>query len=59
MNHFSFRRHHFKRCKAKMARHYSAGSHKVAFNRESFPAGIYFLQLKTNEGMMMKKLALE
>jgi hypothetical protein len=38
---------------------FSAGSHELIFNRESLPAGIYFLQLKTNEGMMMKKIALE
>ncbi len=45
---------------------FSAGSHEVTFsvrspsdNRASLPAGIYFLQLKTREGVMMKKIALE
>ncbi len=38
---------------------FTQGSHEVTFNRESLPAGIYFLQLKTNEGVMIKKLVIE
>ncbi|MBK9730997.1 MAG: T9SS type A sorting domain-containing protein [Chitinophagaceae bacterium] len=37
---------------------FSAGNHEVIFNRESLVGGIYFLQLKTNEGVMRKKLIL-
>ncbi|MBK6484809.1 MAG: T9SS type A sorting domain-containing protein [Chitinophagaceae bacterium] len=38
---------------------FSSGTHEVTFNRESLIAGIYFLQLKTNVGMMMKKVVIE
>ena len=36
-----------------------AGSYAITFNRESLSAGIYFLQMKTNEGVMMKKMIME
>ncbi|MBP9882066.1 MAG: T9SS type A sorting domain-containing protein [Chitinophagales bacterium] len=38
---------------------FSAGTHEVTINRESLVAGIYFLQLKTNAGVMMKKMVIE
>lgn len=38
---------------------FSTGSHEVIFNRKSLLAGIYFLQVKTNEGVMMKKVVIE
>ncbi len=38
---------------------FSQGSHEATFNRESLPAGVYFLQLKTNEGVMMKNMVIE
>ncbi len=38
---------------------FSQGSHEITFNRESLSAGIYFVQLITNEGVMMKKLVIE
>ncbi len=38
---------------------FSEGSHEIKFNRESLSAGIYFLQLKTNEGVMMKTVVIE
>ena len=38
---------------------FSAGIHEVTYNCESLIAGIYFLQLKCNEGLMMKKVMIE
>jgi hypothetical protein len=38
---------------------FSEGKHEVTFNRESLSAGIYFLQMKTDEGVMMKKLIVQ
>jgi hypothetical protein len=38
---------------------FSEGRHQIIFNRESLSAGIYFIQLKANEGVMMKKLVIE
>jgi hypothetical protein len=38
---------------------FSAGSHEVSLHRESLSAGIYFLQIKTNEGVKMKKVVIE
>ncbi|MBK6484808.1 MAG: T9SS type A sorting domain-containing protein [Chitinophagaceae bacterium] len=38
---------------------FSAGTHEVTFNRESLVAGIYFLQTKTNAGVMMKTVVIE
>jgi hypothetical protein len=38
---------------------FSEGNHDVTFNRESLSAGIYFLQMRTNEGVMMKKMVVE
>jgi hypothetical protein len=38
---------------------FSQGSHEVTFNRESLSTGIYFIQLKTIEGIVMKKLVFE
>jgi hypothetical protein len=40
-------------------KNFSQGSHELTFNRELLPAGIYFLQLKTDEGVMMKKMVIE
>ena len=55
-----------KSLKVIVKKEFSAGSHEFTFsvrspsdNRESLPAGICFLQLKTNESMMIKKIALE
>ena len=38
---------------------FSEGVHEVNFNRQLLTAGIYFLQLKTNEGVMNKKVVIE
>ena len=38
---------------------FSEGNHEAAFNRGSVSAGIYFLQVKTNEEVMMKKMVIE
>ena len=38
---------------------FSEGNHEVKFNRESLPAGIFFLQLKTNDGVVMKKIMVQ
>jgi hypothetical protein len=38
---------------------FSTGNHLIKFNRESLMAGIYFLQIKTNQGTVMKKILIE
>jgi len=38
---------------------FSEGNHEVTFNRESLSAGIYLLQLRTNEGVIIRKLMME
>ena len=38
---------------------YSEGHHKINFNRESLTAGIYYLQLTYDSGVMMKKFIVE
>ncbi len=38
---------------------FSEGNHEVTFNRESLIAGIYFLQIKTYEGVLMKKIIMD
>jgi hypothetical protein len=38
---------------------FSEGNHELTFNRESLSAGIYFLEVKTNEGVMIKKVVIE
>jgi len=38
---------------------FSEGSHQVKFSRQSLRAGVFFLQIKTNEGVMMKKIVIE
>ena len=38
---------------------FSEGVNEVTFNRESLSAGIYFLQMKTNKGMVVKKLIVQ
>jgi hypothetical protein len=38
---------------------FSPGRHEVKFNRGSMPAGIYFLQVKMNDGLMVRKIVLE
>jgi hypothetical protein len=38
---------------------FSAGSHTIKFSRGSLTAGIYFLQVKINQGVMMKKIVIE
>ena len=35
---------------------FSEGNHKINFNRESLAAGIYYLQLKSNDNVTMKKI---
>jgi hypothetical protein len=40
-------------------RNFSTGNHELTFNRESLNAGIYFLQMKTSQGAMMRKVVLE
>ena len=40
-------------------RNFSEGIHEVTFNRKSLSTGIYFLQLKINKGVMMKKVIIE
>ena len=32
------------------------GTYSIKFDRETLPAGMYFLQAKTNYGVMMKKI---
>jgi hypothetical protein len=38
---------------------FSEGSHEVVFNCESLNAGIYFLQLRANDAVLMKKLVIQ
>lgn len=38
---------------------FSSGTHEITFLRESLQAGIYFLQLRTNEGVILKKVVAE
>jgi hypothetical protein len=38
---------------------FSDGGHDVTFDRESLAAGIYFLQVKTDQGVTTKKMVLE
>jgi hypothetical protein len=38
---------------------YQAGTHNITFNRESLLKGTYFLQIKTNENVISKKMILE
>ncbi len=38
---------------------YSEGKHRINFSRESLTAGMYYLQLKTDSGVMMKRFIIE
>lgn len=38
---------------------FSAGDHTIQFNRESLMPGIYFLRVKTSQGITMKKILIE
>jgi hypothetical protein len=38
---------------------FSEGTHTANFNRGSLAAGIYYLQLKNNNGITMKKIIIE
>ena len=37
---------------------FAAGNHEFNFNRGSLDTGIYFLQLRTHDGAIMKKIIL-
>lgn len=37
---------------------YSAGTHSIGFNSDGLASGVYFYQLKTNTGMMVKQMML-
>jgi hypothetical protein len=39
--------------------HFSEGSHQLKFSRGSLMAGIYSLQMKTDQGIMTKKIVIE
>jgi glutaminase len=38
---------------------FSEGDHEITFNCESLKTGIYFLQLKDNSGVEVKKIIVE
>ena len=40
-------------------KNFSEGVHKIIFDRESLVSGIYFLQIKTGEGVATKKIVIQ
>ena len=50
---------HGKSLKVIADKNFSEGIHQVRFSRELLPVGIYFLQIKTNYGVMTKKVLIE